>query len=68
MSIERQDIRAKLCHTKHAQLKVIAECDGRDIGEIIEEVMCAWIVKRVDDATVLADRIARLGKPGTGRE
>lgn len=68
MSLDRQDIRAKLCHAKHAQLKVIAECDGRDIGEIIEEVMCAWISKRVDEATVLVERLNRMGKTGNGRD
>ena len=68
MSLDRQDVRAKLCHLKHSQLKAIAEVDNRDIGEIIEEVMCAWIDRRVHDATVLAQKIDRLGKPGNSRD
>ena len=66
--LDRKDIRAKLCPDRHAQLAVIAECDGKDIGELIEEVMVAYIQKRVDAATVLAGRLERLGKPGNNRE
>ena len=66
--LERKDIRAKLCPDRHAQLAVIAECDGKDIGELIEEVMVAYIQKRVDEATVLAGRLERLGKSGNNRE
>lgn len=68
MSLDRKDLRAKLCPAKHAQLSVIAECDGKDIGEIVEEVMCEWINRRVSDATVLADRLSRLGTSGNRRE
>lgn len=68
VSLERKDIRAKLCPDKHAELQIIAECDGRDMGEIVEEVICAWIKQRVDAATLLTDRLARLGKPGNNRE
>lgn len=68
MSLERKDLRAKMCPAKHAQLAVIAECDGKDIGEIVEEVMCEWIDRRVNDATVLAERLARLGISGKTRE
>lgn len=68
MSLERKDIRAKLCPSRHAQLQAIAECDGRDIGEIIEEVMVGWIEQRVRAATVLADRLDRLGISGKNRE
>lgn len=66
--LDRKDIRAKLCPDRHAQLAVIAECDGKDIGELIEEVMVAYIQRRVDEATVLAGRLERLGKPGNARE
>lgn len=66
--LDRKDIRAKLCPDRHAQLAVIAECDGKDIGELIEEVMVAYIQKRVEEATVLAGRLERLGKPGNNRE
>lgn len=68
MSLERKDVRAKLCPLKHAQLAVIADCDGKDMGELVEEVIVAYIERRVSDATVLADRLGRLGKAGSNRE
>jgi len=66
--LDRKDIRAKLCPDLHAQLAVIAECDGKDIGVLIEEVMVAYIQRRVDEATVLAGRLGRLGITGNNRE
>ena len=68
MTIERQDIRAKLSHTEHAQLKAIAEVDNRDLGEIIEEVVSIYIAKRVNDATLLADKLSRAGISGNRRD
>lgn len=68
MSLDRLDIRAKLNPAIHAQLKAIAEVDARDIGEIIEEVVGKYVEQRVHDATVLAEKIARLGKTGNARD
>jgi hypothetical protein len=68
LSIERKDVRGKLHPDIHAQLTAIAEIDGRDMGEIVEELVCKYVKARVHDATLLADRIARLGITGNNRE
>ena len=68
MSIERKDVRGKLHPDVHAQFAVIADCDNRDMGDIVEELVAGYVEKRVHDATLLAERIARLGISGNGRE
>ena len=66
--LDRLDIRAKLPPARHAELKAIAEVDGRDMGEIIEEVVLKYIERRVHDATVLAEKVGRLGIAGKNRD
>jgi hypothetical protein len=74
MALERKDIRAKLDADMHAALSVLSDVDGLDLGEFIERELVAVIRRRLHDATVIAERTARLGisgnggeKPGTGR-
>ena len=68
MSLDRLDIRAKVNPTTHAKLKAIAEVDGRDIGEIIEELVSRYVERRVHEATLLAEKLSRLGRTGNNRE
>lgn len=68
MSLERKDIRAKLDHDMHHALSVLADVDRKDIGEWVESVLIREIERRVHEATLIADRIPRLGKTGSGRE
>lgn len=68
MSLERQDIRAKLSAERYAQLKAICEIDGVEMGAFIEAVLLPVIEKRVHDAIALASRLPRSGISGSGRE
>ena len=61
-------MRGKLHPDVHAQFAVIADCDGRDMGDIVEELVAQYVDRRVHDATILAGRIARLGITGNNRE
>ena len=68
MSIERKDIRSKLDHDAHAKLKAICDIDGVDMGEFIESVLLPVIEKRVHDAMMLSNELARQGITGNKRE
>ena len=68
MSLERKDIRAKLDPEIHAQLRVICEIDGVDMGDFIEAALLPVIAKRVHDAMMLAQKLQRLGTSGSDRE
>jgi hypothetical protein len=68
MSLERKDVRLKLDHDKHAAAKVIAETEGKDIAEWIEEVIVDVIKKRVHLANVIVSRLEETGAIGTFRD
>ncbi len=68
MSLERKDIRAKLSHEHHAQLRAICDVDGVDIGDWIESVLVPVIERRVREAFELAARLPAPGKPGRSQE
>jgi hypothetical protein len=68
MSLERQDIRAKLDHEMHLKLKAICEVDGVDMGVFIEAVLVPVIEKRCHDAMLLAAKLPRPGITGNNRE
>lgn len=68
MSLERKDVRFKLSPDMHQALAVLAEIAQVDIGEFVELVVQREIVRRVHDASVIAERTARLGISGNSRE
>lgn len=68
MSLERKDIRAKLDPDMHAALHVLCEVDQIDLGEFVERVLVQVIRERCHAATVIAQRVERLGITGNGRE
>lgn len=68
MALDRKDVRAKLDPDVHAALTVLAEVDGCDIGEFVERELLRVVRSRVHDATLIAERTARLGIPGILRE
>ncbi len=68
MALERKDIRAKIDPDLHAALTVLCEVDGLDIGEFVEREVVRVIRERVHAATLIAERTARLGISGSGRE
>lgn len=67
MALDRKDIRAKLDQDVHAALLVLAEIDQVDIGEFVERELVLVIKRRVHEATVIAERTARLGISGKSR-
>jgi hypothetical protein len=67
MALPRKDLRIKLDAEMHQALAIIASCDGEDISHLAEQVVCDFIRQRVHDATVLAERLTRLGTTGKNR-
>lgn len=68
MSLERKDVRFKLDPDLHQALTVLAECAGCDIGVLVEQVVVGEVRRRVHEASVIAERTARLGFSGSGRD
>lgn len=68
MSLERQDIRAKLDPDDHRALVRICDIDGVTIAEFIECLVVPVIRKRVHDANVLAADFPLPGLSGNDRE
>lgn len=68
MSLDRKDVRFKLTPEMHQALTVLAECAQADIGEFVEGVVIREVLRRVHEATVIAERTARLGITGKNRE
>ena len=68
MSVERKDVRFKLDHELHQALTILAEIAQVDIGEFCEQIVRQELVRRVHDATVIAERTSRLGINGNRRE
>jgi len=66
--LDRKDVRFKLAPDAHAALAVLAEIAQVDIGEYVEQIVAREVVRRVHDATVIAQRTARLGIAGSVRE
>jgi hypothetical protein len=66
--LEKKDLRLKLHPDVHAGLTVLAEVDGSDLAEWAEAVLADAVRRRIHDATVVADRAARLGLSGNRRE
>lgn len=68
MSLERKDVRFKLAPEMHQALAVLADIAQVDIGEFVEMIVQREVVKRCHEASLIADRTARLGISGIGRE
>lgn len=68
MSLERKDVRFKLTVEMHQALTVLAECAQADIGEYVEGVVIREVLRRVHEASVIAQRTAGLGITGKTRE
>lgn len=68
MSLERQDVRAKLDPDDHRALVRICDIDGVTIAEFIERLVVPVIRKRVHDANLLARDFPLPGTSGSSRE
>jgi predicted HicB family RNase H-like nuclease len=68
LSLERKDVRFKIAPDMHQALTVLAEISQVDIGEFVEMVINREVLRRVHEASVIAERTSRLGITGIGRE
>lgn len=65
MSLERQDVRARLDAELHAALVVLCDVDGITVAEFIENLLAPVIRDRVRAAIELHERLSRLGLTAT---
>ena len=68
MSLERKDVRFKVDADVHQAIAVLSEVAQADIGEWIEMVVIREVTRRIHEASVIAERTARLGITGSGRD
>ena len=68
MALERKDVRFKVAPDMHQALTVLAEIAQVDIGEFVELIVQREVIRRVHEASVIADRTSRLGITGINRE
>ena len=68
MSLDRLDVRFKLDHVLHAQLKAICATDGTEINDFVEALVIPVVRKRVHEAIELAERLQRAGIAGHAGE
>ncbi len=67
MSLERQDVRAKLDPDMYEALKAILEAKGLTQGEFIENLLVPEIKRLVHEATLIVDRLRVSGQNGRNR-
>ena len=68
MALERKDLRLKLDCEIHSALNVLSDVDGVLLSELAEQVITEYVRRRIHDATVVAEKTARLGISGNGGE
>jgi hypothetical protein len=68
MALERKDLRLKLDADVHSALQVLADVDKLNLCELAEQVLAEYVGRRIHDATVVAEKTARLGISGNGGE
>jgi len=68
MSLDPKDLRLKLEHEVHAALDALADIEGIGLAEYAEQMLAEHVRRRVHEATVLTDRLARLGITGNRRD
>jgi hypothetical protein len=68
VSLERKDIRSKLDPELHKALQIFADIDGVTESEFVETVLVPVLQKRIADATIAHERLARAGIIGKVRE
>ena len=67
MAAPRPDVKFYLDANEKAALNVFADHDGVGIGELTERVMTEYLQKRIHDASVLAEALARAGVVQNGQ-
>lgn len=67
MSLERQDVRAKLDPDVHEALVAICDAKGITVGEFVEGLLVPEIKRLVHEATVISERLRISGRTGKVR-
>lgn len=65
MSLERQDVRARLDAEMHAALVALCDVDGVTMAEFIENLLVPVIRERVRAASELHSKVKHLGISAT---
>lgn len=68
MSLERQDVRAKLDPDMHEALVAICDAKGLTVGEFVENLLVPEIKRLVHEASVISERLRHRGSTGKSRE
>lgn len=68
MSLERQDVRAKLDADMHEALTAICDAKGITHGEFIESLVVPEIKRLIHEASVITERLRSPGTTGKNRE
>ena len=69
MAAPRPDVKYYLDTEEHAALKVFADHEGLTLAQLTEQVMRAYLRKRVHEVSVVANKLQRAGiiqNEGTG--
>lgn len=71
MALDRKDVRFKLDPEEHARLKLVADHDGLDDGEWVEQLVLRELARREALArreSSLLEALARVGISGKNRD
>lgn len=61
MSLERKDLRIYLDADMHAGLAILADQDRIEMRELAEKIVREYVLDRVHDAIVIAEKAERAG-------
>jgi hypothetical protein len=64
MSLDPKDLRLKLQRDIHAGLDALADVEGVGLADYAEAVLREHVLRRVHEATVITERVGRLGISG----
>lgn len=68
MSLDLKDLRVRLTVESWAAIQARAEVSGKEMSEVVREILHAWFVKQRDEIILLNRNLEREGLPGIGRE
>jgi hypothetical protein len=68
MALDRKDFRGKLDASWHDFMRAVADAEGLNDGEWIEQLVLRELKAKVHAASVIADAAQRAGITGNGRE
>lgn len=64
MSLELRDFRGKITHETHAALDALARAHGKEMQDIVREVLHDWALRQIRAASLLTAVAKREGFDG----